>query len=54
MTAGEKSRGAATNRRSGAGSCGTHALYQDQVVSQKLGLAVIDEQHRSGWNSARR
>ncbi len=27
---------------------GTHALFQDEVVFAKLGLAVIDEQHRFG------
>ena len=27
---------------------GTHALFQDDVVFQDLGLAVIDEQHRFG------
>ena len=27
---------------------GTHALFQDDVVFAKLGLAVIDEQHRFG------
>ncbi|MES2729313.1 MAG: ATP-dependent DNA helicase RecG [Pseudomonadota bacterium] len=27
---------------------GTHALFQDQVAFQNLGLAVIDEQHRFG------
>ena len=27
---------------------GTHALFQDKVVFQDLGLAVIDEQHRFG------
>ncbi len=27
---------------------GTHALFQDDVIFQKLGLAVIDEQHRFG------
>lgn len=27
---------------------GTHALIQDEVAFQKLGLAVIDEQHRFG------
>ena len=29
---------------------GTHALFQDQVEFRKLGLAVIDEQHRFGVN----
>lgn len=27
---------------------GTHALFQDDVVYQKLGLIIIDEQHRFG------
>lgn len=27
---------------------GTHALFQDDVVFQKLGLIVVDEQHRFG------
>ncbi len=27
---------------------GTHALFQDQVAFEKLGLVVIDEQHRFG------
>lgn len=27
---------------------GTHALFQDQVIFQQLGLAIIDEQHRFG------
>ncbi|MGA1741018.1 MAG: ATP-dependent DNA helicase RecG [Pseudohongiellaceae bacterium] len=27
---------------------GTHALFQDEVLFQKLGLMVIDEQHRFG------
>ncbi|WP_334108063.1 ATP-dependent DNA helicase RecG [Methylobacillus sp.] len=27
---------------------GTHALFQDQVVFQRLALAIIDEQHRFG------
>jgi ATP-dependent DNA helicase RecG len=29
-------------------SIGTHALFQDQVEFQRLGLAVVDEQHRFG------
>lgn len=27
---------------------GTHALFQDSVTYARLGLAVIDEQHRFG------
>jgi len=27
---------------------GTHALFQDQVLIPKLGLAIVDEQHRFG------
>ena len=27
---------------------GTHALFQDQVVFQRLALAIVDEQHRFG------
>nr|WP_221200543.1 ATP-dependent DNA helicase RecG [Litorivivens lipolytica] len=27
---------------------GTHALFQDEVAYQRLGLAIIDEQHRFG------
>ena len=27
---------------------GTHALFQKDVVFQKLGLVIIDEQHRFG------
>ena len=27
---------------------GTHALFQEQVIFHKLGLAIIDEQHRFG------
>ncbi|MEO8627948.1 MAG: ATP-dependent DNA helicase RecG, partial [Betaproteobacteria bacterium] len=27
---------------------GTHALFQDQVEFQRLGLAIVDEQHRFG------
>ena len=27
---------------------GTHALFQDAVDYQKLGLAIVDEQHRFG------
>jgi ATP-dependent DNA helicase RecG len=27
---------------------GTHALFQDEVVFNKLGLAIVDEQHRFG------
>ena len=27
---------------------GTHALFQEEVVFSKLGLAIVDEQHRFG------
>lgn len=33
---------------------GTHALFQDDVVFDRLGLAVIDEQHRFGVNERSR
>jgi ATP-dependent DNA helicase RecG len=33
---------------------GTHALFQDDVVYQSLGLTVIDEQHRFGVSDRRR
>jgi ATP-dependent DNA helicase RecG len=33
---------------------GTHALFQDDVVYGRLGLTVIDEQHRFGVNDRRR
>ena len=31
-----------------AAICGTHALFQDDVVYNDLGLTIIDEQHRFG------
>lgn len=49
QTAAEKS---AARRRLAAGSArivvGTHALFQDDVGFRRLGLVVIDEQHRFG------
>jgi ATP-dependent DNA helicase RecG len=33
---------------------GTHALFQDDVAISRLGLAVIDEQHRFGVDQRRR
>lgn len=33
---------------------GTHALFQDEVVFERLELAVIDEQHRFGVNERQR
>jgi ATP-dependent DNA helicase RecG len=41
---------ALTDIASGAATLaiGTHALFQDAVVFKKLGLAIIDEQHRFG------
>jgi ATP-dependent DNA helicase RecG len=34
--------------------CGTHALFQQGVVFQQLGLVVVDEQHRFGVADRRR
>jgi ATP-dependent DNA helicase RecG len=43
-------RAAAARIESGAAqvAIGTHALFQDQVEFQRLGLAIVDEQHRFG------
>ena len=49
MTAAEKA--SARERIAGGGArivVGTHALIQESVTFQRLGLAVIDEQHRFG------
>ena len=34
--------------------CGTHALFQDRIVFDRLGFVVIDEQHRFGVNDRAR
>ena len=34
--------------------CGTHALFQQGVVFQQLGLVIVDEQHRFGVADRRR
>ena len=41
-------------RARSASSVGTHALIQEDVEFQRLGLVVIDEQHRFGVHAARR
>jgi len=38
----------AISEGSGAVAVGTHALFQDEVEFQRLGLVIIDEQHRFG------
>jgi ATP-dependent DNA helicase RecG len=53
LTSGLKGRDAAARRaavEAGHAGCvvGTHALVQERVVFQRLGLAVVDEQHRFG------
>jgi ATP-dependent DNA helicase RecG len=53
LTSGLKGRDAAARRaavEAGHIGCviGTHALVQERVVFQRLGLAVVDEQHRFG------
>lgn len=37
-----------------AAAFGTHALFQDEVAFHRLGLAVVDEQHRFGVAERRR
>ncbi|MBL8512761.1 MAG: ATP-dependent DNA helicase RecG [Betaproteobacteria bacterium] len=46
----KEKREAATAIANGAAqlAIGTHALFQDDVVFAKLGLAIVDEQHRFG------
>jgi ATP-dependent DNA helicase RecG len=39
---------------SAAVAVGTHALFQDDVAFQALGLTIIDEQHRFGVNERKR
>jgi len=39
---------------SAAVAVGTHALFQDDVAFQTLGLTIIDEQHRFGVNERKR
>jgi len=53
LTSGLKGRDAAARRaavEAGHAACvvGTHALVQERVAFQRLGLAVVDEQHRFG------
>ena len=49
LRAGEKRRLQADLADGSIGACiGTHALVQESVAFSKLGLAVIDEQHRFG------
>jgi ATP-dependent DNA helicase RecG len=38
----------AISEGAGAVAVGTHALFQDEVEFQRLGLVIIDEQHRFG------
>ena len=49
-TKGTKRTNALARTASGAASLviGTHALFQDDVVFARLGLAIVDEQHRFG------
>ena len=54
-TAGERrERLAALASGDAAVAIGTHALFQDAVVFDRLGLAVIDEQHRFGVSERQR
>lgn len=53
-TAERRERLARLAEGSAAIAIGTHALFQDAVVFHRLGLAVIDEQHRFGVNERQR
>ncbi len=59
LTGRDKGAGRAAKLRAlGSGAVniavGTHALFQDDVAFHRLGLVVIDEQHRFGVNERRR
>ncbi|MGR4865650.1 ATP-dependent DNA helicase RecG [Caulobacter sp. LARHSG274] len=52
--AGRAAKLAALADGSAAVAVGTHALFQDDVAFQALGLTIIDEQHRFGVNERKR